>query len=115
MGVIGETHFTLVSVCAVATSLMFNILTQFPVGTFFTTQRLHRKNGLEFDPKGHGQQTNQNRAISIFFRVQDKSGATRGSRMTLHFTSKVNIKVSSKTWSQLRAYQHILVLFEVLL
>ena len=45
----------------------------------FTTQVFHRMNDLEFDPNDQGQQKNQNRAVSIFCRVQDEIGATRGS------------------------------------
>ena len=80
-GVIVETHFTLLclSVRGVATPPMFNIFTRFPACRFFTTQGLHQMNDLEFDPKDQGQQKNQNRAISMFCRVQDKSDTTRGS------------------------------------
>ena len=67
------------SVRGIATPPMFNIFTWFPACRFFTTQGLHRMNDLEFDPKDQGQQKNQNRAKSMFCRVQDKSGATRGS------------------------------------
>ena len=77
-------------------------------------------NDLEFDPKDQGQQKNQNRAMSMFCRVQDKNGATRGSLALrkeddLGFYFIGQGKVSAQTWSKLHTYQGLLVLFEVLI
>ena len=77
----GDSFYSCVSVYLSVASLLLQCSIFYTVsgGRFFTTQGLHRMNDLEFDPKYQGQQKNQNRAISMFCRVQDKSGATRGS------------------------------------